>query len=54
MEEKLELHRENWQGVFQINPEENANYDLEHERNINNYLLEHNNELEVYAEADLF
>ena len=53
VEEKLELHRENWQGVFQINPEENANYDLEHERNINNYLLEHNNELEGYAEADL-
>ena len=50
---KLELHRENWQEVFQISPEENAQYNQAHEARINEHLREYNNELRTYADADL-
>ena len=53
VDEKLELHRENRQEVFQISPEENAHYNQAHEARINEHLREHNNELQTYAEADL-
>ena len=52
-EDKLELHRQFWQNVFQINPEENINYDQQHENEINTYINNNIERIKPFESADL-
>lgn len=52
-EEKEEAFRNSWQTIFSITPEENARFDAEHETTINDFLVEHQEELLPFDLVDL-
>ena len=39
-DKKLERYKEVWEKIFEITPEENRDYDLEHEETVTNYMVE--------------
>ena len=51
--EKTELYREYWQNIFQINQEDNRNFDQQHEIIINNDIDDNLNRIQPHEKADL-
>ena len=51
--DKLELHKNYWQSIFRINPEENRNYDLNHERIILQAINDNRIRIQSYETSDL-
>lgn len=52
-EGKEKLFREYWSKVFTISPEENAEFDPEKEREVNDYILQNNDKIESHPIADV-
>ena len=53
LEHKLQLHRENWQSIFQIIQEENRHFDVEHEVRVNNYIRDNDERIRHFETANL-
>ena len=51
--EKEEIFREIWQNIFQINPADNLNFDLQHENEVLEYLEENLELIQPYDTVDL-
>ena len=51
--EVIELFHSYWQKIFQINPEENVDFDMDNEVRVNNYLNENQMRIQTYSFADL-
>lgn len=50
--DKEETFREIWQNIFRITPQENAQYDIENQRMVEEYLRNHTNIYTSYQESD--